>query len=69
MRVLSLIAVAAALASSVSASKAAVFNTYTVSCQTTYIVQNGDTVRVDMDLIRESFTHYLPSSNLVFQDW
>ncbi|GAA5808761.1 hypothetical protein MFLAVUS_002157 [Mucor flavus] len=44
MRVLSLIAAAAAVASTVVASspKNSVL-TYTVSCQTTYIVQNGDT--------------------------
>lgn len=46
MRVLSLVAAATALASTVAA--AAAKNsvlTYTVSCETTYIVQNGDTVR------------------------
>lgn len=46
MRFLSLVAVATALASSaVAASKHSVL-TYTVSCKTTYIVQNGDTVRI-----------------------
>lgn len=44
MRVLSLFALAAAVASSASASKQTL-DTYTVSCQTTYVVQNGDTVR------------------------
>lgn len=45
MRVLSLIAAAAAVASTVvAASPKNSVLTYTVSCQTTYIVQNGDTV-------------------------
>jgi hypothetical protein len=43
MRVLSLVAAAVALAGTANAAASTVL-TYTVNCQTTYVVQNGDTV-------------------------
>ncbi|KAI7895207.1 uncharacterized protein EV154DRAFT_37412 [Mucor mucedo] len=66
MRVLSLIAVATALASSaVSASKNSVL-TYSVSCKTTYIVQNGDTcskIGKNFNISTTSMKKWNPSIN------